>query len=102
MVINEFLTVEFLATFAGLIAATILVVQFTKSIVKDRFGDSAVRVYTFIVAIMLSFIFTANKEPTIQDIVLTILNSMIITIAAMGGYELAVDPLAKKIKKKEE
>lgn len=96
---NDFITMETLATFAGLVAAVSIVVQFSKSIVKKRFGDAAVRVYTFIIALILTFIF-ARSGTGIEGIVLTIINSIIIAIAAMGGYEIIADPKAEKEKKK--
>lgn len=94
---NDFITMETLATFAGLVAAVSIVVQFSKSIVKKRFGDAAVRVYTFIIALILTFIF-ARSGTGIEGIVLTIINSIIIAIAAMGAYENIADPKAEKKK----
>ena len=46
-----------LATFVGLTTAVTVIVQFTKSIVKKRFGDSVVRLYAFIIALVLTFVF---------------------------------------------
>lgn len=94
---NDFITMETLATFAGLVAAVSIVVQFSKSIVKKRFGDAAVRVYTFIISLILTFIF-ARSGQGIEGIVLTVINSIIVAIAAMGGYEVIADPKAEKRK----
>ena len=94
---NEFLTAEFLTTFAGLVAGTAVLVQFTKSIIKKKFGDEFVRLYTFGIALLLSFIFTNNGYDA-QDIALTIINAVVISISAMGGYELIADPRAEKHK----
>jgi hypothetical protein len=94
---NEFMTIEMLATFAGLTAAVALIVQFTKSIVKNNFADGAVRLYTFIVALVLTFIF-AKSGAGIEGIVLTVINSILVSIAAMGGYEVVADPKARKEK----
>ena len=94
---NEFVTLEFLATFAGLVAAVSLIVQFTKSIIKDKFGDGVVRLYAFIIALALTFIF-AKSGQGLEGIVLTIINALIISIAASGTYEILADPFAKKTK----
>lgn len=94
---NEFLTVEFLATFTGLVAGTAILVQFTKGIIKRSFGDEFVRLYTFAISLLLSFIFT-NNGYDMQGIVLTIINAVVISISAMGGYELIADPKAEKHK----
>jgi uncharacterized protein with PQ loop repeat len=95
--LNEFITLEILATFAGLVMAVSVIVQFTKSIVKKKFGDSAVRLYAFIISLILTFIF-ARSGQGLQGIVLTIINAALITIASMGGYEIIADPRAEKRK----
>ena len=94
---NDFMTIEVLATFAGLVAAVSIIVQFTKSIVKKNFGDSAVRLYAFIIALILTFIF-ARAGTGIEGRVLTIINAVLVSIAAMGGYEIIADPKAEKSK----
>lgn len=94
---NEFVTLEFLATFAGLVAAVSIIVQFTKSIVKKNFGDSIVRLYAFIIALVLTFIF-AKSGTGAEGTLLTIINSIIVAIASMGGYEILADPKAEKSK----
>lgn len=94
---NEFFTVEYLGSFVGLAFAVGLIVQFTKSIIKRKFGDEFVRLYTFAIALLLSFIFT-NNGYDMQGIALTIINAIVISISAMGGYEVIADPLAKKSK----
>lgn len=94
---NDFMTLDVLTTFAGLTATTMLVVQFTKFIVKNRFGDSWVRPYSFLIALILTFVF-ANRGKSAQGIIMTIINAIMITIAAAGGYEMIADPLAKKSK----
>lgn len=94
---NEFMSAEMLATFAGLVAAVSVIVQFTKSIVKKQFGDSAVRVYAFVISLILTFIF-AKSGTGIEGTVLTIINALLISIASMGGYEVIADPKAEKQK----
>lgn len=95
MMISDFLTADLLKTFWGLIASTVLVVQFTKPLVKDKFTDGVVRIYTFIIALVLTFIF-AKQGTGIEGIVLTVLNAITVSIGAMGSYEIIVDPLAEK------
>jgi hypothetical protein len=92
---NDFMTLDVLTTFAGLTATTMLIMQFTKSLVKKKFGDSYVRLYTFLIALILTFLFARQGDNT-QGIVMTIINAILITIAAAGGYEMITDPLARK------
>ncbi len=95
--VSDFLTAEVLATFVGLVIATTLIVQFTKDIVKSKFEDVYVRLYTLCIALILTFVF-ARAGTDVESIVLTIINSIIVSMASMGGYELISDPRAKKSK----
>lgn len=94
---NEFMTVENLATFSGLVAAVAIIVQFTKSIIKKQFADYAIRIYAFIIALILTFIFAKNGDG-IEGIALTVINAILVTLAALGGYEVIADPFAEKKK----
>lgn len=94
---NDFMTMDILTTFAGLTGAVMLIVQFTKSVVKNKLGDSFVRLYSFIIALILTFVF-ARQGNQVQDIILTIINAIMITMASAGGYEMISDPLARKTK----
>ena len=94
---NDFMTLDVLTTFAGLTATTMLIVQFTKFLIKNRFGDSYVRLYGFLIALILTFVFAGQGENA-QGIIMTIINAIMITVAAMGGYEMITDPLARKSK----
>lgn len=92
---DSYLTPAQLGTFAGITMATNIVVQFTKGVLKKRCKDYAVRLYAFIVAFILSFIFVPHKT-TARDIVLLVINSILISMASFGNYEIMADPLAKK------
>lgn len=94
---NDFMTMDVLTTFAGLTGTVMLIVQFTKSIIKNKLGDQFVRLYSFIIALILTFIF-ARQGNEVQDIILMIINAIMITIASTGGYEMITDPLARKTK----
>ena len=94
---NDFMTGETLATFAGLVAAVTIIVQFSKSIIKKNFGDSYVRLYSFAIALVLTFIF-ARTGQGVQGIVLTIINAVIVSVSSMGAYEVIADPKAIKSK----
>lgn len=92
---EDFMTPEILTTFVGLVLATNIIVQFTKSIIKKQFGEGYVRLYAFIIALILTFLFSKIGEG-FQGIVITIINAILITMAALGGYEMISDPMAQK------
>lgn len=96
---DNFMTAETLTTFAGITGPVIVIVQFTKSLIKKRFGDQFVRLYSFIIAFILSLIFISKEGISLESIILTIINAIIITIASMGGYEAIADPMAQSIRK---
>lgn len=94
---EDFITLDTLTTFAGIVAATTLIVQFTKSLIKKKFQDAAIRIYTWIVALILMIVFVGYGKG-IQGIVLTVINSIIVALTSMGTYEVIADPLAEKKK----
>ena len=94
---NDFMTVETLSTFAGLVAAVSIIVQFTKPLIKKNFIDGAVRIYTFVISLILTFVF-ARTGQGLQGILLTVINSILISLTSMGTYEAIADPLGEKTK----
>lgn len=94
---EDFITLDTLTTFAGIVAATTLIVQFTKSLIKKKFQDVAIRIYTWIVALILMIVFVGYGKG-MQGIVLTVINSIIVALTSMGTYEVIADPLAEKKK----
>lgn len=94
---DNFMTPDVLGTFTGLVVATSIIVQFTKSFIKKGFGDGAVRFYTFIISLILTFVF-AKSGSGVQGVILTLINAILISFAAMGGYEVVSNPRAEKQK----
>ena len=92
---SEFVTAEYLWTFAGMILVLSLIVQFSKSLVKQAFTDQVVRVYAFLWALVLVAVmywnqglFEAAGREVVTAVLLMLINAIIVTLAAMGGYEL--------------
>ncbi len=86
--INEFMTWDFLGTIAGVVAATTLIVQFLK-IPLDKVWKIHTRYVVYFIALILLFlveIFTGHV--TLERSILIILNAIIVTMAAMGTYEV--------------
>ncbi len=97
--LEDFMDVDILTTFGGLVTAVIVIVQFTKPLVKKKFQDSAVRIYTFIIALILTLIFHREGfNPTV--VIATVINAIMISIASMGGYAILSDPMARATKRK--
>ncbi|HLR35426.1 MAG TPA: hypothetical protein VK071_08925 [Tissierellales bacterium] len=92
---NELMLSETMATFAGLVVATSAIVQFTKPIIKKIFPDGVVRIYSFIISLILTLVF-AKTGFGLQGILLALINSILVTMSAMGVYETVSDPKAQK------
>lgn len=93
--LDDFMTVDTLTTFTGLVMTVGLIVQFTKGLVKKNYGDRAVRIYAFAISLILNFAFIGNFD-NVQGIIVTVINSILITLASMGAYETIADPFAEK------
>lgn len=92
---SEFFTVDVLSTFAGLVVVLALVVQFTKGIVKNRFGDEAVQGYAFLWALATLVVLYWHQgmwqgalDEVAINVLLVLVNAMLVTMAAVGGYDM--------------
>ena len=63
--------------------------------VLSFFGGGFIGIAVFIIALILNFVF-GKTGSGIQGIILTIINALMVTFAAMGGYEVFSDPMAQK------
>lgn len=101
----DFLSVDYITTFSGMVLAVALIVQFTKSLIKRLFSERAVRLYAFIWALIFvvavniykgSYAIKGSEIPV--KILLSVVNAIIVALAAIGGYEVVTDPYAEKQK----
>ena len=79
---------EQLATIAGATVATLLIVQLLK-LPLDRVWKIPTRIVVFVIAaviLLLSEQFTKGLTP--EGALLTVINAVIVALAAMGSYEL--------------
>jgi hypothetical protein len=95
---GEFFTIETLATFAGMVAAVTVIVQFSKGVIKANFlADWMVRVYTLAIALCVQFFVLYVQANLITETIgLGIINSVLVALTSMGGYEILADPQATK------
>ncbi|MGB8450703.1 MAG: hypothetical protein WCD89_00085 [Anaerocolumna sp.] len=96
MPVNEFITWDFLGTMAGAVAATTLIVQFLK-IPLDKVWKIHTRYVVYFIAFFLLFfveLFTGNI--TFEHTILIMLNAIIVTMAAMGTYEITFKQVEDK------
>lgn len=91
MMQQDFITIEQLTTFAGLITAVVLVTQFIKwmlSAINVEVKNTIIyKIIVWIVSLVLLFLFNPQYLDTLQTIVLGIINSMFLTLSSMGMYD---------------
>jgi hypothetical protein len=92
---NEYLTWEFLGTFAGATATTTLLVQFLKLQV-DKVWKIPTRYIVYVIAALILFAVQVFAGAlTLEDVALTLINAVVVAMAAMGAYEVTLKKLEK-------
>ncbi|MDA8442851.1 MAG: hypothetical protein M0Z55_10820 [Peptococcaceae bacterium] len=87
---TDLFTTSYLGTFAGLVAATYLLVQFFKEPIKKRFNDWWVRLLAVLIAFVLqSFVLYVNGKVSVESVGLALLNAFLIAITAAGTHQLS-------------
>ena len=95
MLPNDYITWEFLGTFAGAVAATTLIVQFLK-LQADKVWKIPTRYIVYVIAflVLLSYQVFFGRL-TAQNIIITFFNAIIVTMASMGTYEVTFAKIGK-------
>ena len=92
---TEFITVQSLATYAGLVAAVFVIVAWCKPWIKP-YGDIWIRPLALAVALVLQFfVLLVTKTMTVESVGLAVINSFLVSVGASGIHEIQKDPAAK-------
>jgi peptidoglycan/LPS O-acetylase OafA/YrhL len=92
---DNYLTWEFIASFAGAVFVVTMIVQFLK-LPLDRVWKVPTRFIVFLIALLILFLvlfFTDTITP--EKAALTVLNAIVVTMAAMGAYEVTLKKIEK-------
>ena len=93
---TEPFTWEYLATIAGATVATVLIVQLLK-LPLDRVWKIPTRIVVYFIALIILLCATAfTTSLTVQNGILTAVNAVIVSLAAMGTYEITFRKLDEK------
>lgn len=85
---DTFLTWEYVATFAGVVFATNLFVNFTKELPYIK--NISTKYYTSIVAFILILLSSMTLSTfNVKDLPLVVLNSILVTFTATGGFDFS-------------
>ena len=90
---NEFVTLDLLATFAGMSLVVGLLVQFSKGLFS--FSDRGIQMYAYVWALVLvsavyinQGLFKGSWEEWYLILLLAVINAAVVALAAIGGYEV--------------
>jgi hypothetical protein len=94
---DNFITVEYYSTFAGMVGVVVLITQFTKELV-DKFAKWLPTKYlVFIYSLTVLVVYQVMSNTfDVSKIFLTIINAMLLTMTAQGGYEWVFKPIEHK------
>lgn len=93
---DEYFTLESIGTFAGMVAVLTIIVQFLKPLL-DKIVKIPTRYVVWIIALIISTAYTAIAGIfTGETILLLVLNSIVLTMAAMGTYEVTFKKIDTK------
>ena len=89
MEFTDFLTIDYISTFMGTVAVTMLIVQFLKELPGIK--KIPTKYFTFIVAflnILICSFITGNFA--VSNLYLMLINAMLVTFTATGGYDFTI------------
>lgn len=93
---DNFITLDYLSTFVGMVTVVLLFTEFTKELI-DKFAKGLPTKYVVFLYSLLTIIGYQVMSNTFDasKLLLTIINAMILTMTAQGGYEWTFKPIEK-------
>ena len=87
---DNYITIEFLGTMAGMIVILNLVVQFLKPLI-DKVTKIPTRYVVWVIALILSVVYQLIAGTfTVESIFVMIINTIIVTLASMKSYDFTI------------
>jgi len=94
---DNFITLDYLSTFVGMVTVVMLFTEFTKELI-DKFAKGLPTkyvVFLYSLLTILGYQFMSDTFDT-SKLLLTVINAIILTMTAQGGYEWTFKPIEKK------
>jgi uncharacterized membrane protein YqhA len=93
---DDYVSIEFLGSFVGMVAVINLIVQFLK-LPLDRWKKIPTRYLVWVISMGISIAYHAIVSTfTPESIFLMLLNSIVLTMAAMGSYASIIKPMEER------
>lgn len=94
---TDLFTTSYLGSYAGLVAATYLLVQFFKDPIRQHLNDWWVRILAVGIALVIQvFTLYVGKNFTVESIGLAVMNAFLVAITAAGAHDIS-QPTAAKV-----
>jgi len=94
---DNFITLDYLSTFVGMVTVVMLFTEFTKELI-DKFAKGFPTKYVVFLYSLLTILGYQFMSDTFDasKLLLTVINAIILTMTAQGGYEWTFKPIEKK------
>jgi hypothetical protein len=94
---NNFITLDYLSTFVGMVAVVVLITQFTKELIDKvaKWLPTKYAVFIYALIVIIGYQIMSNTFD-ISKLLLTVINAMLLTMTAQGGYEWVFKPIEQK------
>lgn len=94
---DNFITLNYMGTFIGMVAIIVLITQFSKDLVDKYLAEIPTKYVVFIysLVVIIGYQLMSNTfEPKL--LLLTLFNAILLTMTAQGGYEWLYKPVEMK------
>lgn len=94
---DNFITLDYLSTFVGMVAVVVLITQFTKDLIDKvaKWLPTKYLAFIYSLIVIIGYQLMSNTFD-ISKLLLTIINAILITMTAQGGYEWVFKPIENK------
>ena len=98
---DNFVTLDYLSTFIGMVAVVVLITQFTKELIDKvaKWLPTKYVVFIYSLIVLIGYQIMSNTYDS-SKLLLTIINAMLLTMTAQGGYEWVFKPIEQKSQSK--
>lgn len=94
---DNFITLDYMGTFAGMVAIVVLLTQFTKDLIDKMSSKLPTKYVVFLYSLIIIIGYQVMSGTfKISKLLLTIVNAIMLTMTAQGGYEWVFKPIEQK------
>jgi hypothetical protein len=97
---DNFITLDFLSTFGGMVTVVVLITEFTKDLIGRYTKGLPTKYIVFLYSLLtiLSYQIMSNTF-NFSQLFLTFVNAIVLTMTAQGAYEWTFKPIEQKVHK---